>query len=75
MMRAAPLAATGVLTLILVEILTFLAPVLATWLLAAVVVAFKIALFVVLIGVAIGVVGIGIFVFRTLRKRRQEAHY
>jgi len=72
-MRAAALGVTGVLTLLLVELLTSLVPVVATWVIAAlsVVLKFGAVLFFLSFKIALVllVVGMGILVFSLVRRR------
>ena len=71
-MRAAPLALSGLLALILAELLKLIMPVLLTWLAGLALVVLKIGLAVVGLGLAALAVVATIFVVRRVRRRQED---
>ena len=69
---AAGLTVSGILGFVLLEVLKFLLPTLAAWILAFLTFVVKVILFGIGLGVLVAVIGIAIFIYKRSRRSRGE---
>ena len=69
---AAGLTVSGIIGFVLLEVLKFLLPTLAAWILALLTFVVKLILFGIGLGVVVAVVGIAIFLYKRSRRSREE---
>ena len=70
---AAGLTVSGIIGFVLLEVLKFLLPTLAAWILALLTFVVKVILFGIGLVVVVALIGIAIFIYKRAQKSREEA--
>ena len=70
---AAGLTVSGIIGFVLLEVLKFLLPTLAAWILALLTFVVKVILFGIGLAVVVALIGIAIFIYKRAQKSREEA--